>query len=158
MHVQLVHAALDFFGGCGWVLWRDRDHAHQAIGVATHGRRQDVVGHRRKRHRRVFVHDLHAGRGQADDLHIHARFVHVLQAQIVQIDQTTHDVLRPFAGAAHVKTHQVLEAHIHIALGQDLVVDLQHLRRAKRLLGGNAAIRPMGQIDQGWAHGVSPDS
>ena len=68
------------------------------------------------------------------------RVVDLLQAQIVQVHQTTHDVLRSLAGALHVKTHQVFETHIDIRLVQNPAVDFQHLGRRKSLFGGDAAV------------------
>ena len=80
VHAQLVHTTLNFFGGGGRVLGRHRNHADQAVGVPASGFSQNVVGHRGKSHRGFFVHDLNAGRCEANDLHIYTGFVHVLQA------------------------------------------------------------------------------
>jgi hypothetical protein len=55
-------------------------------------------------------------------------------------------VLGTLTGAAHVKTHQVLEAYIDILFGQDALVNLQHFRWRKCLFGGNAPIGPLGQM------------
>jgi hypothetical protein len=50
-------------------------------------------------------------------------FVHVLQTQRIQIGQAAHDVGGTLARAAHVKAHQVFEAHVHIIFGQDAFVN-----------------------------------
>jgi hypothetical protein len=82
-------------------------------------------------------------------LNIHPGFVHVLQAQLVKIDQATHDVLGTLARAAHVKTHEILEAHIDLVFGQNFSVNLQHFWGREGLLGGNASVGAGGQVKLG---------
>ena len=140
IHTQAGHAAFDLQSGRRRVLRRHGDHAGKTCGVATHRFSQFIVGHPAEGHRRFLVHHLHTGRRERNHLPVNTGFVHMLQADLVEVLQTTHDVLGSRARAAHVKTHQALKARIDVGFGQNFPVDVEHLRRCKGLFGGDALI------------------
>ena len=137
---QFLDAALDFLGRFLRVLRRDGDHAGKPRRVAAHRFGQLVVGHFGKRHGRGLIHDLHAGRGQRDDLAVDPGFVHVIQANLVQVAQAADDVPRALALASQVEAEQADETRVGIGTGQYLAVDVEHPLGRERLLGGDAQV------------------
>ncbi len=138
---QLGHPPLDLLGGGGRVLGRAGGEGGEAVRALGDLLGDPVVGEGGEAYRLVLVHDLHARRGQRQDLHVDARGVHVGEALIAHIGHAVADEGGAGAGAAQIEAPKALEAGIvHPLLIEQLGVDLEHLRRAEGLLGGDALV------------------
>ena len=138
---QLRHAALDLFGGVGRILRRDRGQAGEACRVPGDGGRQLIVRVHRQRGRRVGVEDLHARRGQRQQLQVDPGRVHVADPAGIQVGEPLGDRAGPRRRVQQEIPHRALEARIEIAAAaQELAVAVEDLDRPEGFLGGDALV------------------
>ncbi len=142
LHAELGHRPLDLLGGGGRILRRAGGQGGEAVRIGGDFLGDPVVGEGGESHRLVAVHHLHAGAREGQDLHVDARGVHVGDALLAHVGHALADEGGAGAGALQVEAPQAVEARVvQPSLVEDLAVDLEHLRRAESLLGGDALVR-----------------
>ena len=136
---QRPHAALELLGSRCGILWRDGGQPRVARGMSGDGRRELVVRCARERGARRRVEDLHAGRGDRQDLHVDPGRIHVVDAPRAQVLQALADEARALAGIFEVVAHEAVEPEVVRTLArQQLAVGADQVFRGERFFGGDA--------------------
>ena len=137
LQAELAHAALEFLGCAGRILWRDGGQAGESVGMFSNRVGELIVEGSRQRRGFGRVEHLHARRGERKDLHRDAGVVHVAQAPLAKV----LNALSQRGGArtgARIKSPQAAKSGIVVAVVEQLAIARDQLGRREGFFGGNA--------------------